>query len=81
MFGRGPRRDESTPKEQFGFQIASSRSSRPPPKFYSVVVLRGTTGFNGEYLLPDLDYPGRVLVSECVLEEWVNRGWTGVVRG
>src|SRR5437762_1560812 len=41
------------------------------PRFYSVVWTGGhNTGINGEYLLPDLDYPGRVLLSESTFQAW-----------
>jgi hypothetical protein len=29
---------------------------------------------NGEYLLPDLDYPGRVLLSESAFQEYIASG-------
>ena len=39
-------------------------SSKCVPRFYSVVWTGDDNkGVNGEYLLPDLDYPGRVLLS------------------
>lgn len=41
------------------------------PRFYSVVWTGGhNIGINGEYLLPDLDYPGRVLLSESTFQAW-----------
>ena|SRR5579859_2549043 len=63
-------------------QTPSTQIAKPPlpviyskcvPRFYSVVWTGGTNkGVNGEYLLPDLDYPGRVLVSETTFHAWQN---------
>lgn len=48
--------------------------SKGPPRFYSVI-WTGTDRFmNGEYLLPDLDYPGRVLLSESAFQVYMTSG-------
>jgi hypothetical protein len=66
-------RECSSPRTPEVFEV----SMKGTPRFYSVFVVRGTRGLNGEYLLPDLDYPGRVLISEGVLNEWIRLGWQG----
>jgi hypothetical protein len=53
------------------FQQNPAFYPKSAPRFYSVVWTGGSNrGINGEYLLPDLDYPGRVLLSESTFQAW-----------